>query len=216
MDMRHENLTIGRQMGGTHFAIIDADEIISGNLLPVIRPWMKHLSPGQILDLPMIPLWEGLEKVRDDESVWTRARLTIGFRDKADLHWRAAADGYHHHSRPPRAALDNRMWPIDKGQGGVFHLQFANKRRLLAKHVLYRMVDHLRWPGRESVAQLNQKYDQALSPPGKLSSFPDDWLGGYRLDLIDLNGIPWQESEIHRLLSQHGREAFAGLDLKGF
>ena len=42
------------------------------------------------------------------------------------------------------------------------HLQFANKRRLLAKHVWYRMIEHLRWPGRTPVTVLNSKYDQAL------------------------------------------------------
>ncbi len=216
MNVRHENFVLGRKYGGTHFAIVDADEILTANCLPHMRPWHKALAPGQILDLPMVPNWEGLDKMRDDDSVWTRARLTVGFRDKNDLHWYIPEGGYHHHNRPPKGALPNRMWPIEKYQGGVFHLQFANKRRLLAKHVLYRMVDHLRWPNRENVEQLNAKYDQALSAPGKLTEFPPEWWGDFRRDLIKLDGVPWQEAEIVRLLKERGLEAFRGLDLKGF
>jgi hypothetical protein len=217
MNMRHENFVAGRLMGGTHFAIIDADETLTANLLPFMRTWLRHLAPGQILDLPMIPAW-GPGVYRDDDSVWTRARLTTAFRDKKDLGWAAAADGYHHHSRPPKGALPDRMWPIEKGQGGVIHWQFANKRRLLAKHVLYRMVDHLRWPGRESAEKLNWKYDQALSAPGKLTELPDEWQfsDAVKYAGIDFYGVPWQEGEIRRLLDAHGRQAFAGLDLKGF
>lgn len=215
MVVRQENFTIGRRAGGTHFAIVDADEIPSENIIPVLRSWMKSLSPGQILDLPMIPVW-GPGVVRDDDSVWTRAHLTVGFRDRGDLTFATPPGAYQHHNRPPKNALQNRMWPIDKGQGGVMHLQFANKRRLLAKHVLYRMVDHLRWPGRESVAELNAKYDQALSEPGKLVPLPGEWLTAAQASRIDLTGVPWQEAEIVRLLAEHGRERFAGLDLKGF
>jgi hypothetical protein len=110
------------------------------------------------------------------------------------------------------------MRPLEglAAHGGAMHLQFANQRRLVAKHVLYRMVDHLRWPGRETVKQLNFKYDQALTPAGKLSACPKEWWDGHRPDLITLEGIPYQEDEIRRLLSEHGRGAFEGLDLKGF
>jgi hypothetical protein len=217
MDMRQENFDVGRSMGGSHFAIIDADEIITLNLVPVVRKWLRHLAPGQILDLPMIPVW-GPGVYRDDDSVWTRAHLTTAFRDNPNLCWKAAADGYHHHARPPRGASENRMRPIEKGQGGVMHMQFANRRRLLAKHVLYRMVDHLRWPERETVEQLNAKYDQALSAPGILSQVPDDWLDSdtAATDWTGTGSVPWQEDEIARLLHAHGHGAFAGLDLKGF
>lgn len=97
------------------------------------------------------------------------------------------------------------------------HLQFANRRRLLAKHVLYRMVDHVRWPGRETVKQLNWKYSQALEPPDKVSPVPDEWWGaGGIQNEINLGGKPYQENEIIGMLQRYGPGAFEGLDLKGF
>lgn len=216
MNVRHDNFMVGRRMGGTHFAIIDADEVLTANCIPYMRSWIRGLAPGQILDLPLVPVWTDLEHIRDDDSVWTRGHLTTAFRDRPELYWRINAGEYHHHARPPKGALPNRMWPIEKYQGGGMHLQFANKRRLLAKHVLYRMVDHLRWPERESVDQLNKKYDQALSAPGKMADVPQEWWAGHRKDLIDLYGVPWQEKEISRLISANGMRAFEGLNLYGF
>src|SRR3990167_7796994 len=37
MEMREHSLLLGRKFGGTHFAVIDADEIVTGNLLSSVR-----------------------------------------------------------------------------------------------------------------------------------------------------------------------------------
>lgn len=220
MDVRHTMLNVGRTMGGTHFAVVDGDEILTANNLPLVRNWFKHLSKGQLLEVPMVPIWDDLNHYRTDPCVWSRAKLTFGWRDDGKQGWKAREDGYQHHNRAPYGVFGPICNPIpyegNGHPGGVMHLQFANKRRLLAKHVLYRMVDHLRWPGRRTPAQLNRIYDEALAVPGELSTLPGEWNHPYRWDLIDVTSVPWQEAEITRLLAAHGRETFTGLDLKGF
>jgi len=217
MTVRHQMLVAGREKcQGTHFAIIDGDEILTWNLLPKIREWFKSLKPGYQIQVPMIPVWDGVDRYRSERCAWTyRNDLTLGFCDHPTLGWQPREDGYHHHSRPP-SGIDGDFRPINWGDGGVLHLQFANKRRLLAKHVLYRMVDHLRWPGRRTVAQMNRIYDEALQPAGELTTISPEWWGGHHWEKINLYGVPWQEAEIVRLLNKHGRDAFQGLDLKGF
>lgn len=220
MALRQMTLDMGREAGGTHFAIIDADEFLTCNLLGQIRGWFEALRPRECIELPMVPAWKSLRQYRDDSSVWSGAFITLGFRDAPTLCWKPAGDSYQHHNRPPYG-INGGTRPIkDKKFGGVVHAQFANPRRLLAKHVLYRMVDHLRWPGRESVGALNVKYDQALDERGiKYSDVPTDWLDKYALyieNYYDPEGEPWQESEVRRLLKTHGRGKFTGLDLKGF
>lgn len=219
MDMRQHSLELGRHLDGTHFAIIDADEILTANYLPHVRHWFAGLSPGQCLDVPMVPVWNDVDHWRDGDKTWSYSMLTLGFRDMKGLGWRAAGDGYQHHNRPPYGVLGNRCTPLDRfeahGKGGVMHLQWANQRRLLAKHVLYRMVDHLRWPGRRSIDELNTIYDWSLKPSGELVDLPAEWWGQYSKDAVHVTGVPWQEAEIHRLLRAHGRKAFEGLDLKG-
>lgn len=215
MDLRERTLHAGRHLGGTHFAVVDADEILTHNYLPMVREWFGRLEPGELLELPMLPVYDDLDHIRTDEP-WYSAWLTLGFADAPGLTWRPADDGYQHHHRAPHGVSGQRLRPVMRGFGGVMHLQFANVRRLLAKHVLYRMVDHLRWPNRESVEKLNAKYDQALRRPQYVIDVPPAYWGNYRKPSIHLSGIPYQEHEIQRLLSEHGREAFEGLDLKGF
>lgn len=216
MRVRQTNLAAARAMGGTHFAIIDADEMLTHNHLPRVRSWFSSLAPGQALDVPMVPVWDSLSKFRNDGSVWCHSSLTLGFMDAPGLTWQPAGDGYQHHNRPPYGILERRWRPILHGEGGVMHLQFANKRRLLAKHVLYRMVDHLRWPERRSIKRLNEIYDEALATPQNMTPIPDEWYGDYPMHQVALDGVPWQEEEIRRLISVHGRDKFNGLDLKGF
>lgn len=215
MDMRQNTLAMARFMGATHIAIIDGDEILTHNWLPRIRAAFEALKPKQTLEVPMVAVWSDVDHHRVGDPVWSEAWLTLGFCDNLDLTWKPAGDGYQHHNRPPHG-VTQRVRFGERGDGGVMHLQFANPRRLLAKHVLYRMVDHLRWPGRESVEQLNWKYDQALRPGGRLEQIPESWWGSWRKDLVSTIGVPYQESEVLRLVNAHGRRAFEGLDLKGF
>jgi len=219
MDIREANFNDGRALGGTHFAIIDADEMLTTNLLPVIRELFENLDPAELLELPMYAVREGLLSYQDDKTVWSHSKLTLGFKDDPRLGWAPRhGDGYQHHARPPRGSrLSAHSRPIPKGNGGAFHFQFANKKRLLAKHVLYRMVDHLRWPGRRTPERLNDIFDEALKEPVGVSSIPQEWKEGIDESKIDFNEQnPWHEKEIKTLLEKHGRDAFKGLDLKGY
>lgn len=215
MNVRQGMLNQGRAMGGTHFAIVDGDEILTANLLGAVRAHAEGMQPGDSLAVPMLAMRD-LDHYQNDDSVWSGAFLSLLFADAADLTWRPAEDGYQHHHRLPYGIKNETRLFHSKSNGGCMHLQFANKRRLLAKHVLYRMVDHVRWPVRESVAELNFKYDQALQPPQKLAAVPQEWWEGHAKGKITLEGEPYQERLIRQLLAERGLEAFAGLDLKGF
>ena len=216
MDVRQHSLELGRKHGGTHFAIIDAAEIMTANAMSFVRSWFSWLQPGQIVEVPMLAM-RSLHAYQDDDSVWSRAFLTLGFSDiKNIISWKPAIDGYHHHHRAPYGITKNplRSW-TDKSLGGVMHLQWCNERRLKAKHVLYRMIDHLRWPNRETPEELNRKYNEALIAPVKTSAVNPAWWNGNNQDLINTNGWPWQDMEARRLINEYGKEAFAGLDLLG-
>ncbi len=216
MDMRQDLLEQARELGGTHFAMIDADEVLTANYIWEVRRWIKELAPGQVLDVPMIPVWGDMEHYRTDTCVWTSAWLSIAFCDKPNLTWKPAKDGYQHHHRCPYGVLGS----VKRGhrtEGGGMHLQFGNPRRLLAKHIAYRMNDLLRWPERETPQQLNKKYDMALDNSNiQLSRIPKAWWDGYSTEQIDINDIPYQEGQIANMIQRYGREEFKGLDLHGF
>lgn len=217
MDMRHHSLLLGRKHGGTHFAMIDADEILVGHWMPYIRNEIMRLEPREACETKMLAMRE-LDAFQADDSVWSRAKISLAFADHPELSWKPAVDGYHHHHRLPYG-ITRTVEVKDRagvGMPGMMHLQFANKRRLLAKHVLYRMVDHLRWPGRDNPAALNKKFDEALEKPRGLEPLPPKAWTGIERGKIKLDTECWQEWQIQKLLWVHGREAFAGLDLKGY
>jgi hypothetical protein len=69
MDERQAMLDRARAIGGTHFVIVDADELPTANLLPKLKRWALDTPPGQFLSLPMVSPWHALD-VRRTDGVW--------------------------------------------------------------------------------------------------------------------------------------------------
>ena len=87
--IRQHLLEEGRKLGATHFWVIDADELLTGNLLLQIRPMFASLEPGDFLDLPWFAIWRSLDRRRQDNSYWCGNRTAFGFRDHPAIHYRA-------------------------------------------------------------------------------------------------------------------------------
>lgn len=226
MAFRDHMLAMASGRNATHAAIVDADEVLTANLLPEIRGFVQELAPREVLELPMIPAWRSLERYRDDRSVWSRSMLSLAVGMDDGLHYAARGpEGYDFHNRIPAGAITGREKPphrplVGLEGGGVFHLQFVNWPRLTWKHTLYKMTEVLRWPGREEVRVVDRKYEQALDEDRIVTAaVPDEWWETYRdrgwLEHVETAGEPWQKAECLRLLELHGRERFAGLRLTG-
>jgi hypothetical protein len=221
MDVRQRMLDKGREMGGDTFAIIDSDEVPTANVLDRMRGWCGELSPGQLLDLPMIPVWNGLEYYRcDRDGVWCKSYITAAFRDAPGLCWKPKDDGYQYHNRPPYGCglkWEDRKVPLPRhSEGGVMHLQFASLKRLYAKHAHYKMEEATRWKGREANAVIDQKYSIMTRKSGlTLRGIPKGWWAGYDRSLVSLDADPWHIEECKRMWKVHGPEAFRNLDLFG-
>ncbi len=229
MSQRQDMLETARSCEATHIAIVDADEILTGNLLPRIRPLIEqHCTPGVMMSLPWLALPRDPMRVITGLSYWgDRQQATVVFRDQPDYNW-TARDGYDHHQRPPLSAAQKKfVCPVDRSQGGLMHLQFLSERRLRAKQALYQMNEVLRWPGRTKPEELAKMYGRAVyeSDPARgdvaTIDVPREWWEPYRSICppgsmwLDAFTEPWQKVEVTRLLAEHGRDRFAGLDLFG-
>ncbi|MDX2114043.1 MAG: glycosyltransferase family 2 protein [Planctomycetota bacterium] len=222
MTIRGILLEACRGRGATHVALIDADEILTADLVPTARELMRRgCVRGYGLRLPMISPWGGVERVRTDGAFG--AMLWAGFAAEGDVAYRPPRDGYELHGRVPTGLLPLELRP--EGGGGVLHMQFCAHERLVAKAVWYKLNEVLRYPGRATARQLNEQYDWALgsgagagAQAARVVPMRQEWWGAYRElagRYLDLTARPWQADEVRRLVDEHGAARFAGIDFHG-
>jgi hypothetical protein len=217
MDHRQGMLTCARQCGATHIAIIDADEVLTGNLLP-LATGASLLHSGEMLQLPLYNLRTGLDLYHAN-GTWSNRIASLAFKDNPELGWH----GDQFHCREPQGKSLAPVQPLKQGDGGVMHLWGCSERRLLAKHALYKITERLKWP-RKSAWEIDRMYSMCINGnfPGEAAQWryadvPDSWWAPYQhlMKYLDIDAEPWQEAEVRRLVQEHGREKFAGLDLFG-
>jgi hypothetical protein len=224
-------LQAARFFNATHIAIVDADEVLTGNLLPwryfgdesrKIRTYIEGLPEGVMLQLPWIALPRTTKRYLTSGTFGSIQRVTVAFKDKPDFCWQTQGpDGYDFHHRAPYGAIGGVYTPLKPQDGGLMHLQFLSDRRLRAKQALYQMTEVLRWPGRMSPEGLAKKYGRAVyeSDPRVFDSspVPESWWAPYAhlMQYLDIDAEPWQELEVRRLVKEFGMDMFKGLDLFG-
>jgi hypothetical protein len=219
MDHRQKLLDEAREIGSTHCAIVDADEVLTGNLLGVIRDIVDTLNPRECLQVPGFAMWCSIDKFRVDGEFNRNIRnrgsgFSLAFRDDPMLCWRPRGN-YQHHRRHPFASEPTPK-PL-MAFGGVMHLQYVRWREFRAKQAHYQMMELLRWP-EQGTDLIKRKYTWWTSMQPVLHDAIPEWWRAYA-DLMDYadfsDGEGWHEREINRLIEEHGREYFAGLDLFG-
>ena len=224
MQQRNRMLECARRNGATHISIVDCDEVLSANLIPSIRALFERIDGNQVLQLPWVCLARSLDRFYCS-GPWYRNWVSCGFLDSPAAHWAAqGVEKYDFHHRHPMGRPCVPFTPVSQNmpahEGGLMHLQFVSERRLRAKQSLYKTTEVLRWPGRETIAQINAKYNRAVyeSDPAKFSTAPcpADWWSHYAplMKYIDVEREPWQEKRLRELVAAHPGEV-AGLDLFG-
>jgi hypothetical protein len=222
MEHRKNLLHMARNYEATHISIIDADEVLTANLIPRVRSLVEGTPRGQILQLPLYNLRGGIGTYHAN-GLWGNRIVSVAFADDPALHW--GGDRFHH--REPMGRKMIGFCPVSQGDGGVLHFWGASERRLKAKHALYKVTEALRWP-EKPIREIDRTYSMwrdgtrmGGENPMKweYTSVQHGWLdyrfSAHSLAAVDLGGVPWQEAEVKRLIAEHGRERFAGLDLFG-
>jgi hypothetical protein len=242
MSHRWSLLCAARLHQATHIALIDADEVLTGNLLEPyasdggsltrLRHSIDLLPEGIILQLPWLALPRTTDRYLTSGTFGRIQRVSVGFKDDPSMHWETR-NGYDHHHREPMGAIGGVYAPLKPEDGGLMHLQFLSERRLRAKQALYQMTELLRWPAprilngvscrtQEQLAKrLARMYGTAVYESDPLafesSPVPESWWAPYAhlMRYLDIDAEPWQEREVKRLVSEFGAEMFRGLDLFG-
>ncbi len=230
MSHRQRLLDKARELNATHVVTIDADEVLSANLLPHARAIVEDIPPGSVLQLPWITCRDSIHQ-QHRTGLWAEQFASAGFVDHPLYHWRPRS-GYDFHQRAPMGRPEVPFKPIKHHAGGILHLQYSSRRRLLAKQALYKMTEVIRWPKRDDeklesyLATINGRYNwsvygtpTSLPTPAvfDLAEVPAEWWSGYvgLMHHLHVDAEPWQEAECQKLWREHGSAKFAGLDLFG-
>lgn len=215
-EMRHRQMLLdcARKRGATHIALVDADEVLSGNLLLDIRSHVEICPQGRTLQFPWQCLRGSIHQTHLD-GIWGRADVSIAFLDDPAFHW-ASREGYDFHHRHPMGLPFRPFSPIFRSDGGLLHLQFVSDRRLRAKQYLYQLTERLRWPDREPVDVVRQRYSRAVYEHNAMAAVPYSWWAPYAhlMKYLDIDAEPWQEAACRKILDEHPGIA-AGLDSFG-
>lgn len=215
-EMRHRQMLLdcARKQGVTHIALVDADEVLSGNLLPEIRSHVQTCPQGRTLQFPWQCLRGSINRTHVD-GTWGRADVSVAFLDDPAFHW-VSREGYDFHHRHPMGRPFRPFSPIGRDGGGLLHLQFVSDRRLRAKQYLYQLTERLRWPNREPVDVVRKRYSTAVYEHNAMADVPASWWApyGHLMKYLDIDAEPWQEAACRKILGEHPGIS-AGLDSFG-
>jgi glycosyltransferase involved in cell wall biosynthesis len=154
-DNRTKLLNVGRACGGTHFVMLDADEMFSACCLK--KNWLRNkiisLKPGQALSFPTIEVWDGIEYFRNDNlynPYIKRFRTEAVFCDDERCNYDDSIFGCSkvvHISRFPfNLKCENGNYQMEELTDlnyGLLHFKCANVENLKIKRLWYMFLDYI-------------------------------------------------------------------------
>lgn len=209
---RNKLLAAGREIGGTHFICIDADEMLTANCMKDnrLREYILDLAPGDTLSLFWIQLWRGIEQYRFDNSVWTYNTKEIIFCDDGT----ATYTSEFIHTKPvPHLTRSKKV--IQTYQYGLLHFQFVNWQNLLIKQAWYRCLERIRLP-EKPVGEINRRYAATVDEKDlKTRPALKEWFQGYNFfdpSKFEKNET-WRTNQIQQWFATYETNYFKDLDI---
>ncbi len=210
---RARPLAVGRELGGTHFVVMDADEAFTANLThgDLLRHKILELQAGDVLELAWICLWRSVDQYRHDGSIWTDNYKPFVFADDGVSRY---DEVFIHLDRMP-SGLGGKRYRLPGYEYGVLHFQFVNWRQLLVKQAWYRCLERIHYPDKPAPA-INELYAPSKDESQLgLREAPRAWYDAYpffnaeRLRQSDT----WREQQVLDWFQELGEAHFADLDI---
>ena len=220
---REHLLKLGRDSGGTHFVLLDADETFTSNFICVARDVFEELKPGQKLSMQWLALWKSHTHYRHDNTVWSNNFKDFVVRDDDGLSY--SWDGYSTHSVGRTPGSNSGTWlTLDTNVGAVLHYQFSAWNSFQLKQCWYRCLE-LCNKGKEAAQSINQNYSITMMDNNvEMMEMPTSWTDGIVTPKVGIFDPSWKREsyitsclymleDIYRMFDKYGVEYFEYLDI---
>ena len=210
---RNRLLQEGRRLGGTHFAVIDADEMFTASWVVdgSLRKTIAQLPAGGWLSVRWLHPWRSFDYVRWDGSIQAQQFKEVIF---CDDHRSNYESDFIHTQRSPHG-LDGPETRISDADKGLLHFQYVNWRNVLIKQAWYRCLERVRIPDR-SIKEINARYQESCDEAGlRLRPAVPIWYQDYGfLDRKCFEAADtWRLDQMQDWFQEHGSDYFRELDI---
>lgn len=160
----------GRRRGGTHFVVLDADEIFVGSDNEKIRKRILQLKQAEKLICDWVMLGSSIGSFLNEKSVWQKRGKDFAFADSITLKY--PNDPFVHFARTPINPEVENDFSKSEPNFAVLHLQFVNWELGQIKQCWYRLQETIRL--RRNYTKVNQRYSftKEVQSPEVLQFFP--------------------------------------------
>jgi glycosyltransferase involved in cell wall biosynthesis len=173
---RRQLLEWGRELGGTHFLWIDADECPTTNFLKYYKEELTKMKPGEKICMQWLTLWKNPRFYRDDKSIWSNLYKDFIYCDDNISNFENALI---HEGRTP-GTNKGICRQISPEKGAVLHFQAVPFERYQVKQAFQkcRELDMKT----SSARRINNKYAETLDNKNAiLKQVQDAWIEGIYL-----------------------------------
>ncbi|MFC1841810.1 glycosyltransferase family 2 protein [Candidatus Dependentiae bacterium] len=218
---RNNLLQLGREIGGTHFIFLDADEMFTADSLKdnFLRKKILSLNPGEKISMMWIQLWRGIDKFKIDGGVTVKNFIICddGKFQYPDQFFTYKGKTYKKCMHCPRTPTSPDEKIVDLHSHHVLHFQGVNYKNMQIRTASYRCREHIKNP-HILPEHINKNYARMTNEQNiKLRRTPKQWFDGY--DFFDKTAFEkidrWKVKQLCGWFQEYGRDFFEGLDLAG-
>lgn len=211
LGIREKLLKLGREHGGTHFAVMDADETFTGQFPTVCRKICERLEPGQKIRMQWLAMWKSVDHYRDDSSVWSNNYKDFIFADDGKMEYPKV---WMHTPRTPGPTTDSNSMMLNPKYGAVIHFQFSDWEAFQIKQAWYRCSELIR--DRGNIEGINQKYRITMEDPNAVVvALPEAWRNNVKFPAVAYESQTdnWRLKQMIGWIEEYGVEFFRPLEI---
>lgn len=210
-DNRQKLLDAGRAIEGTHFIVIDADELLTANCMKnnFLRSNILRLNPGDRIFMNIVHCWGSLD----------RYRIYFNEKMKCFIFCDDGKASYHsqllHINRSPFNLSGGVNFELADERYGLVHLGYLNWQNVLIRQLWYKSLERVRNPNK-SIAEINSWYCAYKEKDAPTIAVPSEWFAGYTFFNAQLfnHAEQWRKAQVDSWIKQYGIAYFAGLDIE--